>query len=317
MRFIHATAGTAGQDTRLTALPVRLNKSALILRLTACHNIALSCKITHINATKIAIWRTEMKLPDARRQKILDLLTRHGELQASALAEKLGISEDTVRRDLIRLESTGMLRRVRGGAIPRTQVPLHHQERLGRTGASKSAIASMAVSLIRQDDVVGLDGGTTTLAIAQAIPPGLRCTVVTNNLPAAMALSVHPDVEVIVLGGKLFKPAMDMTGHKVCEELRTMAFDICFIGAAAANITTGFSSIDYDETQVKRVLAQAAGRSVCVISGEKIGKHSPFSYASPGEISDIITDCDAPADYIALFRDEGINVIVAEPQGKK
>lgn len=271
----------------------------------------------HINATNIATWRIKMKLPDARRQKILDLLSHHGELQASALAEKLGISEDTVRRDLIRLESTGMLRRVRGGAIPRTQVPLHHQERLGRTGASKSAIASMAVSLIRQDDVVGLDGGTTTLAIAQAIPPGLRCTVVTNNLPAAMALAAHPDVEVIVLGGKLFKPAMDMTGHKVCEELRTMAFDICFIGAAAANITTGFSSIDYDETQVKRSLAQAAERSVCVISGEKIGKHSPFSYASPGEISDIITDGDAPTDYIALFRGEGVNVIVAEPQAKK
>lgn len=271
----------------------------------------------HINATNIATWRIKMKLPDARRQKILDLLSHHGELQASALAEKLGISEDTVRRDLIRLESTGMLRRVRGGAIPRTQVPLHHQERLGRTGASKSAIASMAVSLIRQDDVVGLDGGTTTLAIAQAIPPGLRCTIVTNNLPAAMALSVHPDVEVVVLGGKLFKPAMDMTGHKVCEELRTMAFDICFIGAAAANITTGFSSIDYEETQVKRGLAHAAERSVCVISGEKIGKHSPFSYASPAEISDIITDGDAPTDYIALFRGEGVNVIVAEPQAKK
>ncbi len=253
-----------------------------------------------------------MKLPDARRQKILDLLSHHGELQASALAERLGISEDTVRRDLIRLESTGMLRRVRGGAIPRSQVPLHHQERLGRTGESKRAIAAVAVSLIRQDDVVGLDGGTTTLAIAQAIPPGLRCTVVTNNLPAAMTLAGHPDVEVIVLGGKLFKPAMDMTGHKVCEELRTMAFDICFIGAAAANLTTGFSSIDYDEIQVKRALAKAAERSVCVISGEKMGKHSPFSYAAPGDINDIITDGDAPADDIALFKSEGVNVIVAD-----
>lgn len=253
-----------------------------------------------------------MKLPDARRRKILDLLNHHGELQASALAEKLGISEDTVRRDLIRLESTGMLRRVHGGAIPRSQVPLNHKERLGRTGASKSAIASVAVSLIRQDDVVGLDGGTTTLAIAQTIPPGLRCTVVTNNLPAAMALADHPDVEVIVLGGKLFKPAMDMTGHRVCEELSSMVFDICFIGAAAANITTGFSSINYDEIQVKRAWTKAAQRSICVISGEKLGKHSPFSFAAPGEINDIITDNDAPADYVALFNGEGVNVIVAD-----
>lgn len=110
---------------------------------------------------------------------------------------------------------------------------------------------------------------------------------------------------------------MDMTGHKVCEHLRSMAFDICLIGAAAANITTGFSSIDYDETQVKRSLAQAAERSVCVISGEKMGTHSPFSHAYPGEISDIITDGDAPADYIALFRGEGVNVIVAESQAKQ
>jgi len=253
-----------------------------------------------------------MKLPEARRDKILDLLSHYGELQASALAEKLGISEDTVRRDLIRLEASGRLRRVRGGAIPRSPVPLEHQARLGRMGASKSAIATAAVSLIRQDDVVGLDGGTTTLAIAQAIPPGLRCTVVTNNLPAAMALGAHPEVDVIVLGGRLFKAAMDITGNTVCDALRTMTFDIAFIGAAAANITTGFSSLDYDEIQVKRALVQAAERSVCVISGEKMGKHSPFAYASPGEINDIITDDAAPDPLVEQFRRAGINVTVAD-----
>lgn len=253
-----------------------------------------------------------MKLPDSRRQKILDLLSHHGELQASALADKLGISEDTVRRDLIRLESGGMLRRVRGGAIPRTPIPLRHQERLGRTGDSKKAIATLAVSLIRQGDMVGLDGGTTTLAIAQALPVGLRCTVVTNNLPAAMALADRPEVEVIVLGGRLFKPAMDITGNSVCEALRAITFDICFIGAAAANTTTGFSSIDYEETQVKGALVRSAQRSVCVISGEKFGKHSSFTYASPQDISDIITDGDAPAEEIQQFSNKGVSVMVAD-----
>ncbi|TCV96780.1 DeoR/GlpR family DNA-binding transcription regulator [Biostraticola tofi] len=253
-----------------------------------------------------------MKLAESRRQKILDLLSRHGELQASALADKLSISEDTVRRDLIRLESTGMLTRVRGGAIPRSPVPLYHQDRLGRTGESKQAIAIMAVSLIRMDDVVALDGGTTTLAIAEAIPARLRCTVVTNNLPAALALAIHPAVEVIVLGGKLFKPAMDMVGHKVCEELRAMAFDISFVGATSANSATGLSSIDYDEVQVKRALVASAERSVCVVSGEKLGKHSPFSYASANEINDIITDSDAPPDVIEQFRDRGVNVMLAD-----
>lgn len=76
-------------------------------------------------------------------------------------------------------------------------------------------------------------------------------------------------------------------------------------------------AFDYDETQVKRGLSQAAERSVCGILGEKMGKHSPFSYAFAGEINDIITDDDAPADYIALFRGGGVNVIVAEQQAKK
>lgn len=253
-----------------------------------------------------------MKLPESRRQKILDLLGLHGELQASVLAGKLGISEDTVRRDLIKLEAGGMLKRVRGGAIPRSQVPLHHQDRLIRTSDSKKAIATQAVLLIKPDDVIALDGGTTTLAIAQAIPHGLRCTVVTNNLPVAMELANHPDLDVIVLGGKLFKPAMDMTGYKVCEALRSMSFDLCFVGAAGANTTTGFSSIDYDEVQVKHSMVVSAERRVCVISGEKLGKHSSFSYALPHEISDIITDDDAPAEHIDLFIEEGVNVILAD-----
>lgn len=159
--------------------------------------------------------------------------------------------------------------------------------------------------------MIALDGGTTTLEIARAIPHGLRCTVVTNNLPAALQLADNPGVEVIVLGGKLFKPAMDIIGQKVAEDLAFMTFDICFVGAASANITTGFSSIDYDEVLVKKSLVASSQRSVCVISGEKLGKVSSFSYAMPHVISDIITDTDAPEDIVLGFRNIGVNVIVA------
>src|SRR6201993_2392754 len=146
-------------------------------------------------------------LTDERRHRILEHLQVRGRVLASDLVAEFGVSPDTVRRDLRDLDEAGMLRRVHGGALPRRgdtdPLPL----RARRAPEAKASIARRAAQIVHDGQVVMLDGGTTTLEVARALPDPLSATVVTNSLPIALALADRPRVEVVVIGGSLRGPA--------------------------------------------------------------------------------------------------------------
>ncbi len=254
--------------------------------------------------------QTRNALPAERRQAILDTLRRDGKVLASELAETLAISEDTVRRDLKELAEAGLLQRVHGGALPRSPVPLDYRDRRGRDLDAKRAIGRAAAALVGTRDTVLLDGGTTNLEVARALPPGYRGTVVTSSLPAALAVSEHPGAEVVVLGGRLLKPLLSCVGHRVAEELARVRADLCFFGAASLDPGSGAGSLDYEEVQAKRAMIAVAARVVAVLSGEKLGTASPFVVASMAEIDVLVTDATAPADVVERCRAQGVGVVV-------
>lgn len=255
---------------------------------------------------------TQSILPAERKRRIVQILRQDGKLHAGDLAGVLGTSEDTVRRDLRELEAAGLLDRVRGGALPRSAVPLSHEGRRTRTLASKEAIGWKAAATIGTTDTVLLDGGTTTLEVARFLSPSFRGTVVTNNLPAAVLLAEHPGAEVVLLGGRLFKPALDVIGATLARELRHMRADVCFVGAASLDPEQGLGSLDYEEVQAKRILVGAARRVVAVLSGEKLGTSSPFIFAELAEVAQIVTDEGASEDVRRLCEKHGVEVLVAK-----
>src|SRR2546425_1658955 len=137
-----------------------------------------------------------------RRRSIMQTLQREGKVHATELSRSLHVSEDTIRRDLRELAAAGQLQRVHGGALPRSPASASFTVRQQQAAEAKAAIAQAAVELIRQDQVIILDGGTTSLQVAQHLPYNLRATVITHSPPVALALAEYPEIEIVVIGGK-------------------------------------------------------------------------------------------------------------------
>ena len=140
-------------------------------------------------------------LTEERRRRILEMLHQDGKVLASQLTEVFDVSEDTIRRDLNELAASGQIQRVHGGALPPTPAGGSYAARQHQQPQAKAEIAQAAMQLIRDHQVILLDGGTTPLQVAQRLPRTLQATVITHSPPIATALAEHPTVEVIVVGG--------------------------------------------------------------------------------------------------------------------
>src|SRR5438270_5040297 len=140
-----------------------------------------------------------------RREMLLRRLHADGKLVARELASELGISEDSIRRDLRDLAAVGLCQRVYGGAVPVSAALADYRARKTVEPESKQCGAKRAAALIRPGDRVILDGGTTTLAVARSLPPDLAATVVTHSPTIAAALVAHPTIEILLLGGRIYK----------------------------------------------------------------------------------------------------------------
>jgi DeoR/GlpR family transcriptional regulator of sugar metabolism len=226
---------------------------------------------------------------------MLERLRTDGQLNAKDLAAELGVSEDSVRRDLRELAAAGLCQRVYGGALPVSPAIVDYRARQTVAVPSKARVARRAAGLVAPGATLILDGGTTTLALAQALPADLRATVVTHSPTIAAALVDHPTVDVFVLGGRLFKHSAVTCGAAAVEAAQSVHADLFFLGVTGVHPTAGLTTGDADEAAMKRALARRAADTYVLASAEKIGAASPFSVLPLGEVSGIITDA-APTD---------------------
>src|ERR1700749_640732 len=151
-------------------------------------------------------------LTSHRKQHILDVLRRTGQIVAKDLSQDLDLSEDTIRRDLRELAAEGLLQRVHGGALPASPAVGDFAARLNLATQEKQMIGRAAAAMVQPGQVVILDGGTTALQIARHFAPELSATVVTHSPTIAVELVAHRNIEVILIGGKLFKHSVVAVG---------------------------------------------------------------------------------------------------------
>jgi DeoR/GlpR family transcriptional regulator of sugar metabolism len=248
-----------------------------------------------------------------RRDYLLETLRRDGKIVAKAVAADLGLSEDSVRRDLRDLAAEGLCQRVYGGALPVSPALADLAGRAAISVPGKQRVAAAAVSLIRPGSTVLIDGGTTALALARALPAGLACTVVTHSPTVASALVEHPAAEVFILGGKLFKHSAVACGAAAAEAARQVSADMFFLGVTGVHPGAGLTTGDADEAAMKRVLAGRAAETYVLASAEKIGAASPYQVIPLGHASGIITDAPAQDPVVRELRAAGIEVITAGP----
>jgi DeoR/GlpR family transcriptional regulator of sugar metabolism len=250
-------------------------------------------------------------LTEERRQVILDRLRRDGKVVAGELTSSLGVSPDTVRRDLRELADAGLVRRVHGGALPAAAGARPYAERLEQSPEAKTAIARATSRLLRRGQVIVLDSGTTTLEVARQLPPELEATVITNSPPIAVALADHPKVDVAVVGGTLAKDAQALVGASTVEALQAVRADVLVLGVCSVHPEVGITVLELEESYVKRAMIANAAEVVAVSSAEKLGSAGSFVIAPLEELTYLVTEESAPAAQVERFRAAGVEVVLA------
>jgi len=244
-----------------------------------------------------------------RRKKILlERLAADGQLVARTLALEFDISEDTIRRDLRELAAEGRLQRVHGGALPASAALGDLAVREQVSTADKAALGRYGASLVQAGQVVILDGGTTALQVARHLRPGLRATIVTHSPTVAVELARHAQVEVRMLGGRLFRHSMVNVGADVIAAAARLRADLFFLGVTGVHPDAGLSTGDAEEAAVKRALMERAAETVVLASPEKLMAASPFVVAPLADASLVAVPRATPARVVRALRAGGVRV---------
>jgi len=250
-----------------------------------------------------------------RRSIILEELSRNRSVRVADLSISQGVSEVSIRRDLQILEEQGLLKRVHGGAVSlesayTTPLALHmdaQREKKERIGRAASAMVSRDESLI-------FDSGSTPLQVARSLDKELlnsgNLTAVTAHLPIVRQLGQWPGVHLILLGG-IYVPAYEvLVGPQTIDQLKDLHVDKMFLGTDGMTLSHGFTTANVLEAEVDRAMVQAATEVIVVSDSSKIGTIGLATIMPVSGIDKLITDTDAPPDFVAALRDLGIEVIL-------
>ena len=252
---------------------------------------------------------------EERQHAIATLVAERGRLAVTAVAEQFGVTTETVRRDLALLERAGLLRRVHGGAVPAgalTLVETGLGERHDTRTEAKRKIATAALDLLPgMDGSVILDGGSTTAALADVLPPDRRLYVATNSVPIAARLSASSGVTLHVLGGRVRGITQTAVGDSTIRAMEDLRVDVVFLGTNGISPGHGFSTPDEAEAATKRAMARAAQRVIVLADSSKLGREHLVRFAAVEDVDVLVTDGEAEAAVVAELETMGIEVLVA------
>lgn len=249
----------------------------------------------------------------ARRNEIIDLISRQHTIKNSELIERYGISIETVRRDLEYLEQQGYLRRVYGGAVATASLG-SEQEYAVRTSLrahEKNAIAAEAAKLVSSEDSIYLGVGTTVQAMAPLLKGLHSLTVFTNALRTAVELSDAPGCSVILPGGQLRAKDLTLSGFPAEENFARFNVDKAFIGIGGIT-ESGITDFHSAEACIHRQLIRNARQSIVLADSDKLGLRAVVNVCPLNEIDIVITDSNAPKPIVRALEQAGVRVILAK-----
>lgn len=254
-----------------------------------------------------------------RHRRILDLLQTHHRLTTEHFVEALGVSKETVRRDLIELERTGQLARVHGGAVPPATAPTvpaepAYLERTGLQQPQKREIARLAAALIQPGQACFLDAGSTTLALAEELARREDLIVITNSLDAATVLARQPGNEVRLLGGRLETDVPATYGEQTVAEIGRLQVDWALVSPVSFDAVNGAMDYLWNEATVARAMLSRARQRVVLADSSKLGQVSRIQICPAVEVDVLVSDGQAAAARLAAFTDAGVKRVLVPAQ---
>ena len=243
-----------------------------------------------------------------RKSHILDVLKRDGQIIAKTLSRELGLSEDTIRRDLRELAGAGLLARVHGGALPASPAVANFAGREAIAATEKAAIGKAAARLVLPGQVIFIDGGTTAVQLARQLPRDLSATVITHSPSIAVTLVDHPLIEVIIIGGRLFKHSLVSTGAAAMATIAEISADCFFMGATGIHAEGGLTTGDFEEARIKRAIMARAAETIVLASREKLNTVSPYVIAPLWQLAGIVLATDLPEDILTACKRDSVAI---------
>lgn len=250
-------------------------------------------------------------LTKQRHHYLLAKLQTQGQVVAKTIAQELAVSEDTIRRDLRELAKQGLVQRVHGGALPLSPALGDFNTRLHIGIEEKRELAKAAIPLIQAGQTIFLDGGTTTQQLAQQLPKDLAITVVTHSPSIALELADYPQIEVILIGGKLFKHSIVTVGATALEAIYRLRVDLYFMGVTGIHTSYGLTTGDLEEATIKRAISQQAAETIVLASSEKLDKVSPYTIIALTGVSSLILNSRVTETVLSSYETAGVTVIRA------
>lgn len=250
---------------------------------------------------------------EERQQYIVDLARRDGRVDVAELAVGLGLTGETIRRDLSMLERQGLLRRVHGGAIPVERLGFEPviAARDAVMSVEKDRIVKAAFRELPEEGSILLDAGTTTVRLARILPTDRQLTVLTNALPIAMALASRANLTVLFVGGRVRGRTLASVDAWALDALAVSYVDVAFVATNGISVERGLTTPDQAEAAVKQAMVAAARRVVLLADHTKVGIDHLFRFAEVGDIDTMITDTGLDERTVAEIESRGPRVLRA------
>jgi DeoR family glycerol-3-phosphate regulon repressor len=247
----------------------------------------------------------------ARQSAILNEVSSTGSCSVADLARRLDVSGETIRRDIKRMASMGLLRKVHGGAtLPGPLREASFEQRMTENAAGKEAIARAAAAYVADGDTLSFDTGTTTAYVARALTDRRGLTVVTNSLDIARTMAGAN--KVFVAGGELHVELGAGLGPAAVDFVSQFRVRTAFLSAGAIDARDGLMDFDMAEAEFSRALIEAAERVIVVADCSKFGKRALVRACEVDRIDMLITDAQPPSELLERLDTAGVLVEVAE-----
>lgn len=248
----------------------------------------------------------------SRQREIVGIVRTHGYATLDDLARRFGVSTQSVRRDVIRLDELQLLQRFHGGAGPADgTVRLSYGEKQSVAAEGKARIGQATANLIPNGSSVFLDVGTTVEAVARALADKRQLRIFTTSLPCALAFAGREEIEVFVIGGILRGVDGSLVGDLALEAVRRFRFDIAVIGCSGFDDDGSVMDFDLHKITIKRVAAELSRRAILVADSSKFNRSAVVRVAGLSDFSTLVTDGSIPAELEKLAGTEGVEILMA------
>lgn len=246
---------------------------------------------------------------NSRQQQIYQDLLQKGEVQTKVLTDHHQVAEMTIRRDLEKMESHGLLKRISGGAILAPNLDIGIVKRAHLHATEKELIGRKAAQSVRPGEAIYVDSGTTTPYLLQHLPPEIELTIVTNALNVASQIQ-DPNKEIILIGGLYQESSSSLVGPIAEQTLDQLSFDKAFLAASGVSLEQGFSNANTFELSIKQKVIQQSKENIFLINHEKFGQQFLYRITGFEEIDRIITEKEPPREFQAFLKNEGVDIVL-------